>query len=455
MLTPLHQLYTSKLEKTVADMPNKQRLDTKRKMKEDLHKYIDNRLRHQYPTIANATAKRDTDLLAKTVYRAIEEGFVDFLDIDRRDKTRYKAHIGRGKPHIMQAELQDPTPMEDDHYTTSKHPLAKLANKTLRLSRQLATRADRIYTLDNNDNHRNQDKNRRVIKPTTQNLRNHHDNTTEYKEIILVLDTIQNDDYNTKHYPRARLIANRWQEVYQKQKQYYQKAKAELMKQRLNDSKTGPKEITQITKTKGAGPLTALQIIKEGPNGEPPNTWATKPAELDKMLKDAWYPVYSGNVDPNDTHYISNFINEYDQHLITNPPYHIHDMTADELEASCTAASNSAPGMDIWAPADFALLSKLAYQHLATLINLIENGAPWPNGTLHARASFLTKDPPKTSRSHGIQSPTNPTDNLQTMGFNETSTQSTHGSCNGPTPQPSPGSRAGEQRMDGTKRQSS
>ncbi len=53
------------------------------------------------------------------------------------------------------------------------------------------------------------------------------------------------------------------------------------------------------------------------------------------------------------------------------------------------------PGMDQWAPADLGLLSDLTYQWLAKMLNAIEAGSPWPLATLHAKASFLPKDPTK------------------------------------------------------------
>ena len=45
------------------------------------------------------------------------------MEVDRWDNTRYKAHIGRGKSHIREAEMQDPSPTQEDNYTKSKHPL--------------------------------------------------------------------------------------------------------------------------------------------------------------------------------------------------------------------------------------------------------------------------------------------------------------------------------------------
>ena len=40
-----------------------------------------------------------------------------------------------------------------------------------------------------------------------------------------------------------------------------------------------------------------------------------------------------------------------------------------------------------------ALLSLEAYGHIADLLNLVEDGADWPEGAATARAAFLEKDP--------------------------------------------------------------
>ena len=79
--------------------------------------------------------------------------------------------------------------------------------------------------------------------------------------------------------------------------------------------------------------------------------------------------------------------------LPTTPPHPTADIDWTGFKATCLATTNSAPDLDQWAPADFALFSDLAYQRLTELLNLIEAGSPWPDGTRHAQASFLPKAP--------------------------------------------------------------
>ena len=62
------------------------------------------------------------------------------------------------------------------------------------------------------------------------------------------------------------------------------------------------------------------------------------------------------------------------------------------MKATCNEAKHTAAGMDQWAQSDLQELSGLAYQHLADMMNNIEQGAPWPEALLSARAAFLAKD---------------------------------------------------------------
>ena len=53
-------------------------------------------------------------------------------------------------------------------------------------------------------------------------------------------------------------------------------------------------------------------------------------------------------------------------------------LTGKDLEEAAREAKETAAGPDQWAPADFKLLSPKAYEALADMLNLIEEGAKWP-----------------------------------------------------------------------------
>ena len=70
----------------------------------------------------------------------------------------------------------------------------------------------------------------------------------------------------------------------------------------------------------------------------------------------------------------------------------VGNITGEDVKATCNEAKHTAAGMDQWAPADLKELSDCAYQYLADMMNTIEQGAPWPEALLSARAAFLAKD---------------------------------------------------------------
>ena len=53
----------------------------------------------------------------------------------------------------------------------------------------------------------------------------------------------------------------------------------------------------------------------------------------------------------------------------------------------------SAPGLDHFAYQDPKLLAPLHCTYVAEMLNLVEQGAPWPQGLLHTKAALLPKDP--------------------------------------------------------------
>eukprot|EP00973_Karenia_brevis_P010882 1473597-Karenia_brevis.AAC.1 len=49
--------------------------------------------------------------------------------------------------------------------------------------------------------------------------------------------------------------------------------------------------------------------------------------------------------------------------------------------------------MDNWSPADFKLLSDRIFNMMAEMLNMIEEGAEWPQALLQGKAVLLPKDP--------------------------------------------------------------
>ena len=102
---------------------------------------------------------------------------------------------------------------------------------------------------------------------------------------------------------------------------------------------------------------------------EPGGSIATAPAEVDDIVRKAYGKIYKGNVT-----YIEKatrqYLEDYAEFLFEAPTANITMLT--ELKAMAVSAKESAAGLDQWAPGDLRLLSDLAFEYLADLLNMIE-----------------------------------------------------------------------------------
>jgi hypothetical protein len=85
-------------------------------------------------------------------------------------------------------------------------------------------------------------------------------------------------------------------------------------------------------------------------------------------------------------------LKNYGEYLHEAKQATVERLTGRDLEEAARDAKETAAGPDQWAPADFKLLSPKAFEALATMLNLIEDGAEWPEQLKTARAVFLPKD---------------------------------------------------------------
>ena len=62
----------------------------------------------------------------------------------------------------------------------------------------------------------------------------------------------------------------------------------------------------------------------------------------------------------------------------------------------CTSSKKTAAGLDNWEPAELGMLSLTTFDWLAKLLNMVEDGRPWPDGLQHSKAAYLSKDQNRT-----------------------------------------------------------
>ena len=116
-----------------------------------------------------------------------------------------------------------------------------------------------------------------------------------------------------------------------------------------------------------------------------------KPADIDRVVRSAWKSIRDGKIHQADD-ITQRFLNKYSQHLYRAEEYNIGPLSTERLFEELTQTSKSVGGMDGFTPDDLSLVSFKATRMLAVLLNLIEEGAPWPSDMIQAKGVFLAKD---------------------------------------------------------------
>ena len=179
----------------------------------------------------------------------------------------------------------------------------------------------------------------------------------------------------------ANWYKQRWRTLQQQAcKQHSERRK------RLQQNNTEPTALYGAIKQGSAPPL---QRVAEYIDGR--KVIQTQPKKVDQILRRAWGAIYAGNIRCA-VSVIRKFTAKYDRYLHKAGESHVGDLTGPQLMAEIEAASNSAAGLDGWRSTELSIISGLAAQLLADLLNAIEqDGAPWPDSTLQVRAAFLGK----------------------------------------------------------------
>jgi hypothetical protein len=114
------------------------------------------------------------------------------------------------------------------------------------------------------------------------------------------------------------------------------------------------------------------------------------PKEIDRVVRKAWSSIYKGNI-TNASAIFTKFLDKYNTYVIKQVPFHVDDLTGEDMLEELRGAKNSVGSLDGWTNEDMAIISPYAAQALADMLNSIELGAPWPKVTKQARAAFLAK----------------------------------------------------------------
>ena len=117
----------------------------------------------------------------------------------------------------------------------------------------------------------------------------------------------------------------------------------------------------------------------------------SNPADVDAIVKRAWQTNHSGAGGCISTA-VDTFLDTYCGVFLKRKPFEVAaKITGEMVQASFSRTAESAGALDGWSPQELSLLSLAAYCHIATRLDQIEEGAPWPRTSTHARVVFLEK----------------------------------------------------------------
>ena len=78
----------------------------------------------------------------------------------------------------------------------------------------------------------------------------------------------------------------------------------------------------------------AVRRKRRGALWQPPGTIATSPKEIDAIIRQEYGAIYKGNGEPDDDPeaFAATYMEEYKQHIFSQPEMSIEDITGDDVE---------------------------------------------------------------------------------------------------------------------------
>ena len=111
--------------------------------------------------------------------------------------------------------------------------------------------------------------------------------------------------------------------------------------------------------------------------------------DVDDIVRRAWQAIHKGAEGCIDTA-VDHFMDLYCSTIYKRKPFEVEDITAEMVQDSFSRTKESAGALGGWSPKELSLLSFETYGHIATLLNQIEKGAPWPRSFVHT-GSYSSK----------------------------------------------------------------
>ena len=364
--------------------------NTKRKeLKEELHAYMKDQLELRKHRMEAAVSGRDTTCYWRLITAAVEGAYVQLFKLQGKDA---KAMKGRAIVRLQKVHKK-PEAKRSSAINSDSRNTFDLAECYVTQARRLEHTCARLKKIADGNLGPAQkscliDQNNKTMTLINEGAAVHDIEAVE--KINEASEKLQ--CHGTGAYPALKRIAM-WHEKKADsiRVQAMQLANKELVKE-VTDPKFGIRQLSAKLIGCPAQPLISLCGDKIGRLGQPIGSVTTWQSEIDAILRRAWDRIYIGN--PEDLAKAAReFVIKYKDSIFRSKPMDIGDITGEERMAECLGCAHSAAGIDGWEPAEMAMLSLERYQHIAGLLNMVELGCPWPEGSQRARAAFMEKNP--------------------------------------------------------------
>lgn len=157
-----------------------------------------------------------------------------------------------------------------------------------------------------------------------------------------------------------------------------------INKWKNSNKKGGVNYLARQTGEKKVKPITGVERDHDTPDGGRKGEITTNPKEVDGIIKRALTTIHDGVAGCLDEK-VDALLNLYGKYVLKATEHTVPDLTA------FTATKESAAAMDGWFPKEMSLLSPETCDRIATMLNQIEMGAPWPRSIAHTKVVVLEK----------------------------------------------------------------
>ena len=145
-----------------------------------------------------------------------------------------------------------------------------------------------------------------------------------------------------------------------------------------------------VLKGAASAPITRIKLDKDGKTSH--STFTTDPTIIDQQLQGIWGKIHAGNLGPQSKKNAgSAFRKKYSKHMVIQSEIALPALDMNHLKEAIKHMPDNSPGLDGVQEGDMTALSDGALEWLATMLNSIEAGAPWPSQMLAGRTAWLDK----------------------------------------------------------------